>query len=294
MTLLSPTRLNTRTKLRIARALYQTVTSFRRLLGRTDSIMVTRRGIRWQLDLREGIDLAIYLFGCFEYDTVRAYRKLLKPGYTVLDIGANIGAHTLPMAHCVFPAGRVVAFEPTAYAYGKLRQNISLNPAIAGMIQAEQIMLVGTDNSQLKPRLYSSWQIHESGLDSHPKHGGRMMDTTGARNKTLDQFITESDPGTVSLIKLDVDGHECQVLHGARELMQRDKPILLMEIMPYGLEEAGATLDELLGILTWHKYRIYHLDGRSRFSPDNSIKEAIPSAGGINVLCIADDKKYVM
>jgi FkbM family methyltransferase len=281
------TRLNTRTKLRIARALYQTVTSFRRLLGRTDSAMVSRRGIRWQLDLREGIDLAIYLFGCFEYDTVRAYRKLLKPGNTVLDIGANIGAHTLPMAHCVFPAGRVVAFEPTAYAYGKLRQNISLNPAIAGMIQAEQIILVGTDNSQLKPRLYSSWQIHESGLDSHPKHGGRMMDTTGARHETLDSYIAEHKISAVSLIKLDVDGHECQVLRGAHELLQRDKPILLMEIMPYGLDEAGASLDELLGILCAHGYSLYDLDGRTALPNDNRIQQRIPPAGGINVLCYA-------
>ena len=106
--------MNTRTKLHIARALYRTVMGFRRLLGRTDSTLVTRRGIHWQLDLREGIDLAIYLFGCFEYDTVRAYRKLLKPGNTVLDIGANIGAHTLPMARCVYPAGRVVAFASRA------------------------------------------------------------------------------------------------------------------------------------------------------------------------------------
>ncbi|MEX2164136.1 MAG: FkbM family methyltransferase [Sulfuricaulis sp.] len=279
--------MNTRTKLRIAHALYRTVMGFRRLLGRTDSALVTRRGIRWQLDLREGIDLAIYLFGSFEYDTFRAYRKLLKPGNTVLDIGANIGAHTLPMARCVYPAGRVVAFEPTAYAYGKLRQNISLNPTIAGMIQAEQIMLVGIDNSQVKPRLYSSWQIHEALPDTHPKHGGRLMDTTGARFEALDNYIAEHKIGAVSLIKMDVDGHECQVLRGSHELLQRDKPILLIEIMPYGLDEAGASLDELLGILATHGYSLYDLDGRTALPNDSRIRQKIPTAGGINILCYA-------
>jgi FkbM family methyltransferase len=237
------------------------------------------------LDLREGIDLAIYLFGYFEYETVHAYRRILKPGDTVLDIGANIGAHTLHMARCVSPAGRVIAFEPTAYAYNKLRQNISLNPSLANLIQDEQIMLVGSDNAQVKPQLYSSWQIHDAAASNHPKHGGRLMDTTGAHNEALDSYITEHKIGAVSLIKIDVDGHECQVLRGARNLLWRDKPILLMEIMPYGLDETGDSLHELLAILSTHGYKLYGLDRRTPLPLDSSLQNKIPSAGGINVIC---------
>lgn len=287
MTPPSPASLNTRTKLRIARTLYWTLTGLRRIMGLTDNAQVARRGIRWQLDLREGIDLAIYLFGYFEYETVRAYRRLLKPGDTVLDIGANIGAHTMHLARCVSPTGKVIAFEPTAYAYNKLRRNVSLNPPLAGLIQAEQIMLMSSEETQAKPRLYSSWQIHGAVAGTHPKHGGRLMDTTGARNTTLDRFIAEHKPGVISLIKMDVDGHECQVLRGAHELLRRDKPILLMEIMPYGLDEAGASLDELLEILSAHGYRLYELDGLTALPIDNSIRQKIPPAGGINVLCYA-------
>lgn len=279
--------MNTRTKLQIARALYWTLTGFRRVGGRDDSAHVTRHGIQWQLDLREGIDLAIYIFGYFEYETVRAYRRLLKPGDTALDIGANIGAHTMHLARCVSPTGKVIAFEPTAYAYNKLRQNIALNPMLAGLIQAEQIMLDNSDGTQMKPQLYSSWQIHDMAASNHPKHGGRLMDTTGAHNQTLDSYIAGHKIGTVSLIKMDVDGHECQVLHGARELLQRDKPVLLMELMPYGLEEVGASLDELLELLSAHGYSLYNLDGKTALPADNSIRHRIPRAGGINVICIA-------
>ena len=176
-------KMNTRTKLRIAHALYWTLSRIRRITGRSDSARVTRRGVQWQLDLREGIDLAIYLFGYFEYETVRAYRRLLKPGGTVLDIGANIGAHTMHLARCVSPSGKVIAFEPTAYAYNKLLRNIALNHALAGLIKAEQIMLVASDTTQVKPQLYSSWHIDETSADTHPKHGGRLMDTTGAHNE---------------------------------------------------------------------------------------------------------------
>lgn len=279
--------MNTRTKLLIARALYWTLTGCRRLGGRDDNAWVRRRGVQWQLNLREGIDLAIYIFGYFEYETVRAYRRLLKPGDTVLDIGANIGAHTLHLARCVSPSGKVIAFEPTAYAYNKLRQNIALNPALAGLIQAEQIMLVTSDTKQVKPQLYSSWQIHDTAAGTHPKHGGRLMDTTGAHNLTLDSYIAEHNIGAISLIKMDVDGHECQVLRGARNILQRDKPILLMELMPYGLDEAGASLDELLKILLEHGYSLYDLDGRTSLPNNSSIQQHIPPAGGINVLCYA-------
>ena len=283
MTRPSPANMNTLTKLRIARTLYWTLTGFRRIMGLTDNARVTRRGIHWQLDLREGIDLAIYLFGYFEYETVRAYRRLLKPGGTVLDIGANIGAHTLPLAHCVSPAGKIIAFEPTTYAYNKLRQNISLNPLLAGLIRAEQIMLVGSDNTQVEPRLYSSWQIHDAAADTHPKHGGRLMDTTGAQNMTLDRYVAEHNSGRVSFIKMDVDGHECQVLRGARELLRRDKPILLMEIMPYGLEENGDSLEKLFEILLPLGYHLFGLDGSPLYA-DHRLANHIPTAGGINVI----------
>lgn len=280
--------MNTRTKLLIARALYWTLTGFRRLGRHNDNARVKRRGIQWQLDLREGIDLAIYVFGYFEYETVRAYCRILKPGDTVLDIGANIGAHTLHLARCVSPTGKVIAFEPTAYAYNKLRQNIALNPVLANLIKAEQIMLVTSDTAQVKPQLYSSWQIHEMAADIHPKHGGRLMDTTGARTESLDSYLARNKIGRVSMIKMDVDGHECEVLRGAHELLQRDKPVLLMEMMPYGLEEAGASLDELLGLLSAYGYSLYNLNGKTALPADNSIRQKIPSAGGINVICIAN------
>jgi FkbM family methyltransferase len=191
------------------------------------------------------------------------------------------------LARCVSPTGKVIAFEPTAYAYNKLRRNIALNSLLAGLIQAEQVMLVDSEDTQVKPQLYSSWQIHDAAANNHPKHGGRLMDTAGAHNETLDSYIAGHKIGTVSLIKMDVDGHECQVLRGARDLLRRDKPVLLMEIMPYGLEEAGASLNELLEILTSYGYSPYRLDGRSSLPADSSIKQGIPPAGGINILCFA-------
>jgi hypothetical protein len=97
------------------------------MAARRNPIVLCRRGgTRWKLDLREGIDFSILLLGVFEQSVVAAYRRLIPPGSVVIDIGANIGAHTLRLAGCVGAAGRVVAVEATRYAFERLAEQVKL------------------------------------------------------------------------------------------------------------------------------------------------------------------------
>ena len=54
----------------------------------------SRKGIKWELELSEGIDLSIYVFGCFERETTKALKKNISSDSYILDIGANIGGNT--------------------------------------------------------------------------------------------------------------------------------------------------------------------------------------------------------
>src|SRR5262245_26854893 len=127
--------LKTKTKIRAAGSLSRGIGAIRRLAGLTENVVtVRRRGLWWHLDLREAIDFAIYLFGAWEGSTVRRYQKVIQPRMVALDIGANIGAHTLPMSQLVGPAGQVYSFEPTLYAFEKLQKNLSLNRDLASRI----------------------------------------------------------------------------------------------------------------------------------------------------------------
>ena len=72
--------------------------ALRTLAGKGDVGVFRRGGIVWELDLREGIDFAIYLQGGFEAATLREYGRIVRSGFVALDIGANIGSHTLPLA----------------------------------------------------------------------------------------------------------------------------------------------------------------------------------------------------
>jgi FkbM family methyltransferase len=243
-------------KIAIAKALHRVVRSARAIAGRPDKGIFKRRGIVYELDLAEGIDLAIYLGGMFERRTAIALERLVEPSALVLDIGANIGAHTLTLARRVGPQGRVIAFEPTNYAFRKLRRNLDLNPTLAQRVETLHCFLTGDDRASVPGAIYSSWPL-ASEAELHPKHLGREMQTDEARAQSLDSVLSEHAGRRVQLVKLDVDGYECDVLRGASAMLRDTRPVFVMELAPYSLEERGASLEELLSYFIPNGYRFY-------------------------------------
>ena len=85
---------------------------------------------------------------------MQTYQRIVRRGDIVLDIGANIGAHTLHLAQAVGAAGKVWAIEPTDYAMAKLKANIALNPGLAARIVCCQLMLVDrTEGYEVPPSI---------------------------------------------------------------------------------------------------------------------------------------------
>jgi len=120
-------KLSTHRKLILARLLYLCITLIRRLTLRSPNIQVRRGCINWNLDVSQAIDLSIYLTGKFEARTLREIFGFISNRSIVLDIGANIGSHTLPIAR-ELSEGFVIACEPTEWAFNRLRENVELNP----------------------------------------------------------------------------------------------------------------------------------------------------------------------
>ena len=84
--------LTTRRKISIAAALSRLVRTARAVVSTgSDKVLVKRDGILWNLDLKEGIDFAIFL-RLYERSMTKAIRRWVHPGSVILDIGANIGA----------------------------------------------------------------------------------------------------------------------------------------------------------------------------------------------------------
>lgn len=283
--------LSTCYKIYIARALRRILLVPMSLLGRSISdLQCTRNGIKWQLDLDEGIDLSIFVLGSFEPQTLRLLKCLVKTGYTVLDIGANIGAHTLPLAKQVGKNGRVIAIEPTDWAYAKLLRNIELNPHLKEVITTVQAALC-SPGGEVPREFHSSWSL-ATDQDRHPIHCGILKSASNSMAITLDELVQSLQLSRIDVIKIDVDGFEVEVFDGARGIIQKFLPVIVLELSPDAHKERGKDFNQLLDFLEEFNYSLYDevsgdLLPKERFK----LLERIPKAGGINAIASQNSPK---
>jgi len=277
--------LSTAVKIRIARMLYFLLHAVRLPFGGRDEVRARRSGVNWDLDLREGIDLTIFTLGAFERDTLKTLEALVRSGATVLDVGANIGAHTLHLARLVGEKGRVIAFEPTDFAIAKLRANLHANPELEKRVDLHQAFLVAVAGAPIDAAVASSWPVDGTAADD-AQMGSRAMKVSGAKAMTLDSVIAASGDPDVQLIKMDIDGHELEVLEGARGLLERRRPIIVMELAPYVFHPPGK-FDQMVNLLAGLQYGFRPL-GSSRELPSDpvALRALIPAEGSVNVVAL--------
>ena len=237
----------------------------------------------WALNLRDGIQLSIYLFGAFERTTARALATLLPAAGVAVDVGANIGAHTLPMARRVGAAGRVIALEPTRWAVEGLRRNISLNPGPGPGHHRHSAALVAPGES-LSDEYDSSWPVSPAER-RHAVHRGVPHSAEGSIALTLDELVAREALTRLDVVKIDVDGRELRVLRGAGSTLSTLRPSVVLELAPYALREHGDSLDDFVDVLSEARYRF--VDERS-FAPlpadASALARMIPDGGSINAV----------
>jgi FkbM family methyltransferase len=246
-----------------------------KLHNKNKTVMAEVDGIKYQLDLKELIDSSIYYEGCFEPLTTAVIKKYVREGMTVLDIGANIGCHTLLFAKLVGVGGKVIAFEPMSYAYSKLKCNIELNNF--DNIKLEKIALSNVIQTLQDVHFQTSWTL--DGTSQYP-NDKEIVDFI-----TLDKYVVINDVDKIDFIKLDVDGYEYKVISGGIDTLKRDKPLLLMELGVYTLQNAGDNINDLINTLADIGYEFYSENNLNRFQNSDAMVNSIPKDGTINVLC---------
>jgi FkbM family methyltransferase len=276
--------LPTSTKVQIAKAINRIIVGARTTLGYEQTTRVRRSRLNWSLDLNEGIDLAIYL-GVYQKAPIRVLNRWAPPGSVVMDIGANIGAFALPLATHVGPSGKVIALEPTNFAFAKLQTNIRLNNELVDRIIPMQVALQDSTANARTSNFYSSWPLRtETSSDIHAKHSGRLEEATDIRFLTLDGLLAELRAsgqvrGPVAFVKLDVDGNELSVLRGGSGLLQGDRPTFLVEIAPHVQDEVPGRFEDLVSTFSNHQYGFESASSGSALPMNAGVLRTIIPAG---------------
>ena len=193
-----------------------------RIFLRKKEYIISRKKIKWKIDLSEAIDLHLFLFGNFEEEiSSTAFKLGLSKKKCILDIGANFGVQTLQFSK-KFPNSIIYSLEPTNYAYDKMIENLNLNPKLKKNIYPKQLF-VGNNNQELPKNIYSSWNLN-SKMPSHEKHKGLKKSTNSSKLISLDDYLFNNKISELDFIKLDVDGNELYVLQSGRKFLNKKTP----------------------------------------------------------------------
>lgn len=217
------------------------------------------------------IGKSLIRYGEFSESEVELFRLLLQPGMVVLDIGANIGCHTIPIAEMVGEEGRVYAFEPQRIVFQTLCANVALHN-LKNVFALN--MALGSEPGQiLVPPIDYASPDNFGGISLGITEEGESVDLL----RLDDLNIPEC-----AFIKIDVEGMERQVLDGARELIERDRPWLYVENDREEKSDALIRLIHSLGYdLFWHRPYLFNVNNMHGVS-----ENVFPDLVSINMLCI--------
>ena len=182
-------------------------------------------------------------------------KRFARPGETVVDVGANVGALSLVASTAVGPSGRVVAVEPHPRTFGYLQQNIRLN-------QRENVTALNYAVGAT-PGTLSFSDLDADDRNAVIEHGGLQVPV-----ETLDALL-DGWPGPIALLKVDVEGFERSVFQGARRVLERTECVYF-EADERNYARYGYGTGDIIALLTQHGFHTVRpsLGGKERLDAD--------------------------
>lgn len=203
-----------------------------------------------------------------------ALRQLITPRMTVLEIGANMGSHTIAMARACAP-GPLFAFEPQQRVFQVLCANLALNDV--GNVFAYPDACGDTEGFATMPLLDYSTEQNFGGVSLRPE------DHPGLRVRVVP--IDSLNLPVCGLMKIDVEGFEPNVLRGAAATIDRCRPVIYIE------NDRAHQQQEVISLISAHRYRMYwHTP--PLFAPQNfnNISENVfGNVVSVNMLCLPSE-----
>jgi FkbM family methyltransferase len=220
------------------------------------------------------IGRSLELYGEYCEGEATVFAQILSPGHVAVEVGANIGSHTVHLAKLVGPSGTVLAFEPQRIIFTVLCANVALNE----LFNVRPIhAAVGSARGTIRvPVLNPGAQQNFGGLSLPGRAQGEPVPVV-----TLDHYPLPS----LRLLKIDVEGMESEVLLGARETIAKHRPII------YAENDRRENSPRLIRLLEEYGYRLYW-HSPWLFNPNNFFghrENVFGNVGSLNMLCVPNE-----
>lgn len=176
--------------------------------------------------------------GNYEPALKKVFRSVIKKGDHILDIGANIGFHTLYFAELVGPGGTVTAFEPVPQNFEALIANIALNDFKNIVVKnialgiANETFTIKADKNSNNPGTYNLFD----------KQGDVSIEC-----RIGDEVVLDKEK--IDFIKIDVEGYESFVIEGLIKTIKKHKPIIIFEYDKSYHQKTGLSEDYIFSML---------------------------------------------
>ena len=180
----------------------------------------------------------------WEKKIVNIFKDYVKPGDLVIDAGAFIGLHALELSKLVGNTGKVIAFEPIPFVCECFKTTIEENS-----IYNIQVVCKPLHDSIDKDLSFVSDLCGTSAVDTHRRRSFKY--NYKLKSTTLDYFLRNENLEKLRLIKIDVEGSEWDVLTGSEGIIEKHRPILVLESWP-----TKSNLKKLYAFAEKYKYDI--------------------------------------
>jgi FkbM family methyltransferase len=219
--------------------------------------------------------LVTWLFGIDEPREVAWFRRLVRPGGVVIDVGANIGQYTLIAAQLAGPSGRVFSFEPDPVNAAALQRSIERN-GFGDLIELLRVAVAGRSGE-------AAFEVQSDRTRSRlcANGPGVRPEATLVRTLALDNFVDERGLDRLDFLKIDVEGADLDVLRGAERALRRLQPAVMVEYEPDWLRAYGERPEALPAFLERLGYRCRFVNSRGVFPR----APTMPGERGGNLIC---------
>jgi FkbM family methyltransferase len=213
-------------------------------------------GLEIEVEPEEAIGSAIARTGVFELAVSEVICRLIEPGELAIDVGANIGHMTALMAVHAGPTGRILAFEPHPEVYARLRRNVDC------WSRRDRTALVEAHELALSDRIGGAELLLDAAFEHNMgtatlSNGAPRGDATASIPVRVTRLDNVLGPElSVGVLKIDVEGHESDVLKGADQLFVSGR---VRDVL---FEEHRTLPTPSTEILVRHGYKIFGLHQR--------------------------------